>query len=466
MSFRTESDLLGSSQEIPAEVYWGIHTWRAQKNFPRTGIAVNPALIQALAQVKRACAMTNYDLHFIQKDQFEAIVAVCDEIISGQWLNQFPVDGLQGGAGTSLNMNMNEVIANRASERLGGPLGAAAWIHSIEDINLHQSTNDVYPTAIRVASVSKLQKLAIVVTHLQGVLQKKEKEWAAILKVGRTELQEAVPMTLGMECSAWAEAIGRDRWRIHKCQERLRVVNLGGTAIGTGLTAPTEYIFQVVDRLREITRFGFARGENLVSETANADAFVEVSGILKAHATNLIKISSDLRILNLLGEIQLQPLQAGSSMMPGKINPVLLEMASQIALKVIANDFLVTEAVSRGHLQIHEFLPLVAHAFLESLDLLTGINERLAEHFDAITAQATKCRSYLEASLCQITAFLPSIGYEKSTALLNEYKLQLSPDKSGCALDFKEFLKLKLGDDCVNQTLNTLLIDQLGYSKS
>ncbi len=256
-------------------------------------------------------------------EKAEAIINACDEIAKGRFSDQFPVDALQGGAGTSTNMNLNEVIANRAIEILGGNKGDYSLIHPLEDVNLHQSTNDVYPTAIKVAGIYRLRDLAKAIAELQGAFQEKEKEFAGIIKIGRTELQEAVPITLGAEFSAFAEAISRDRWRTFKCEERLRVVNLGGTAVGTGLAAPQDYIFLVIEKLREVTGLGLSRGENLPAETANADSFVEVSGILKAHAVNLLKIANDLRLMNLLGEIKLPQLQAGSSIMPGKVNPVL-----------------------------------------------------------------------------------------------------------------------------------------------
>jgi aspartate ammonia-lyase len=297
---RTEEDLLGAL-EVPAGAYWGIHTERAIANFPLSGRRVNPFLIRALAQVKKACAAANLELGYLDTAKGKAIAAACDEITGGGLADQFPVDALQGGAGTSTNMNLNEVIANRALELLGGCRGDYRLIHPLETVNLHQSTNDIYPTALRVAAIFGLRRLSAAVASLQGSLQERERAFGAIVKIGRTELQEAVPMTLGAEFAAFSEAFSRDRWRTFKGEERLRVVNLGGTAVGTGLTAPRDYIFLVVEKLREITGLGLSRGENLTGETANADAFVEVSGVLKAHAANLVKISGDLRLLNLWG---------------------------------------------------------------------------------------------------------------------------------------------------------------------
>jgi len=456
-NYRIEEDLLGSL-EVPADSYWGIHTERARKNFSISGYKVNPSLIKALALVKKACALANLELGYLEEKKAKAIIAACDEIVQGKFWDQFPVDALQGGAGTSTNMNINEVIANRAIELLGGKKGDYSIVHPIEDVNLHQSTNDTYPTAVKIACIYRLRDLSQAIAKLQGAFQKKEKEFAGIVKIGRTELQEAVPVTLGAEFSAFAEAISRDRWRTFKCEERLRVVNIGGTAVGTGLTAPRDYIFLVIEKLREVTGLGLARGENLMGETANVDPFVEVSGIMKAHASNLVKICNDLRMLNLFGEIRLPSLQSGSSIMPGKVNPVILEAAIQVGLKVMANDFLITEAASRGTFQICEFLPLLAHAILESMDLLVNINLALAEHVKNIKANEKKCREYVDKSITIITAFLPVIGYEKAEKLVKEF---LETGKT----NFREFLKEKLGEELVEEILSPYKLTALGYRR-
>ena len=300
MKFRLEKDFLGE-KEIPAEAYWGIHTQRALENFPISGHKVHLSLIKALALVKKACCQANVELGCLGSREGGAVSQACDEILGGKWADQFPVDALQGGAGTSTHMNLNEVLANRAIEILGGSRGDYGLIHPIETVNLHQSTNDVYPTAIKVAAVFLLRDLSQAIAKVQGAFQKKEREFARIVKIGRTELQEAVPITLGAEFSAFGEAFARDRWRTFKCEERLRVVNLGGTAVGTGLTSPRSFIFRAVEKLRELTGIGLSRGENLLDATANSDPFVEVSGILKAHASNLIKIGNDLRLLHFPG---------------------------------------------------------------------------------------------------------------------------------------------------------------------
>lgn len=452
---RIEKDFLGE-MDLPQDCYWGIHTQRAVNNFHLSSLKVHSSLIRALAKVKKACCLANAELGFLPSGKANAILKACEDIISGLLADQFPLDALQGGAGTSTNMNINEVIANRAIEILGGIKGDYSMVHPLEDINLHQSTNDVYPTAVKVASIYLLRNLSRAVAGVQGAFQEKEKEFASIVKLGRTELQEAVPITLGAEFSAFAEAFGRDRWRTFKCEERLRVVNLGGTAVGTGLTAPRKYIFLVIEKLREITGLGLARGENVMGETANADTFVEVSGIVKAHAANLIKVANDLRLMNFLGEIRLPQLQAGSSIMPGKVNPVWAEAAMQIGMKVIANDAVITDCASRGTLQINEFLPLLAHALLESLDLLININKQLAGHIRAIEADAVKCAEYFDHSPMILTALLPVIGYEKATELMKEFAS--GPDKN-----MRFFLEQKVGKETVDKHLSPFSLTALGY---
>ncbi len=455
MEYRIEHDMLGE-KKIPRDVYWGIHTARAMENFALSGVCVPMALIRAMAMVKKACAMANRELGYLPDDKAGAIVGACDEIIAGGLADQFPLDALQGGAGTSTNMNVNEVIANRALELLGCSKGDYAVLDPLDHVNLHQSTNDVYPTAVKVAAILELRRLSGVIAGLQGALQRKEKEFASIVKLGRTEMQDAVPITLGAEFSGWAEAVGRDRWRVFKCEERLRVVNIGGTAVGTGLGAPRDYIFLVIEKLRDVTGLGLARGENVMGETANADAFVEVSGILKAHAVDLLKISNDLRLMNMLGEVKLPPVQAGSSIMPGKVNPVVLEAVAQCGLKAIANDGLVTEAASRGTGQIVEFMPLLADALLGALQVLNNADTVLLPHIDGIQADEVRCSYYVDRSRMIVTAFVPFLGYERCQELIREF------DKTNRE-DVRAFLKEKLGEDVVQKTLSPHNLVGLGY---
>jgi aspartate ammonia-lyase len=410
--------------------------------------------------VKNAAASVNADLGFLSNAHSRAIVQACDEVSQGLFDAEFVVDALQGGAGTSTNMNVNEVVAARASEILGEGRGNREAVHPIEHVNMHQSTNDVYPTALRLAAITLLRELAQSVALLQGAFQRKEKEFARIVKIGRTELQDAVPMTLGQEFGAFAEAISRDRWRTFKCEERLRVVNLGGTAIGTGLTAPRDYIFRVVDKLREISGVGFARGENLTGETAHCDALVEVSGILKALASNLVKISTDLRQLNMLGEIALPPVQAGSSIMPGKVNPVVCEMVAQVGLKAMANDFLVADCASRGSFQINEFLPLIANSLLESLEILNSACAIFATHVDAVAANAERCRAHLFSSDALITALVPEIGYNACSELISEYRNHHAESKN-----LHSFLCERLGAEKVEAACRPEAVLMLGHRK-
>ncbi|NCB07104.1 MAG: aspartate ammonia-lyase [Bacteroidia bacterium] len=426
---RTETDWLGEKQ-IPSGVLWGIHTARAVENFPISGQKVHPELIKAFGEVKLACVQTNIQLGFWKDNskKASAIEKACFEMCQGLLTEHILVDALQGGAGTSTNMNVNEVIVNRALQILGELPGGYEIISPLDDVNLHQSTNDTYPTALKIAAIRFLRHLEQNVLMLQETFQQKEKEFAHIVKIGRTQLQDAVLTTLGREMGAYAEAFNRDRWRIYKCEERLRVVNLGGTAIGTGLGAPRSFIFRVIEQLRENTGLGLARAENLIDATQNADVFVEVSGILKAHASNLLKISNDLRLLSSgpdagLGEINLPPRQAGSSIMPGKVNPVIPEAVAQAAMKVMGNDLVITQACSSGNLELNPFMPLIANALLENLTILISASFVLKELcISGITANEIVCRQQVENSTAIITALIPKIGYEKASEIVKSAK--------------------------------------------
>jgi aspartate ammonia-lyase len=424
-STRKERDLLGE-REVPADALWGIHTLRAVENFPLSGRRVQPALIHAYGLVKQACARANRELGSLSAREAQAIESAAAEMAEGKLDGHVVVDALQGGAGTSLNMNVNEVLANRALLLLGKGLGEYAVVDPLDNVNLHQSTNDTYPTALKVAAIALLRKLEAAVVELQEAFQGKERELADVVKVGRTEMQDAVLITLGREMGAYAEAFTRDRWRIYKCEERLRVVNLGGTAIGTGLGAPRTYIFHVTDVLRELCGFGIARAENLVEATQNSDVFVEVSGILKACATSLWKVCSDLRLLSSgpnagFGEIRLPALQAGSSIMPGKVNPVVPEAVTQAAMQVMANDQAIAMAVSSGSLELNPFLPLVADALLASLGLLTAACRILARTCVAgISADADRCSRHVHGGTAALTALVDRIGHAAANDLANE----------------------------------------------
>jgi aspartate ammonia-lyase len=417
--YRTEQDLLGK-RDVSADALHGIYTERALENFPLSKRPVHPALIHAYGAVKLACARTNHELGWWDDAKSQAIEAACAEMMEGLLDPYIIVDALQGGAGTSTNMNVNEVLANRALQLLGRPLGDYQTVSPLDDINLHQSTNDTYPTALKVAAIQLLRKLQDEVVGLLEAFQRKEQEFARIVKIARTQLQDAVLITLGREMGAYAEAFARDRWRIYKCEERLRIVNLGGTAIGTGLSAPRQYIFRVVDRLKESTRLGLARAENLVECTQNADVFVEVSGILKACATNLLKIATDLRLMSSgpdsgFGEIHLPPRQAGSSIMPGKVNPVIPEAVSQAAILTMSNDQAIAQACAMGNFELNPFLPLVADALLGSLDLLGNACRIFRIHcVEGIEADEARCRVSVESATAAVTAIVGTLGYEKA----------------------------------------------------
>ncbi|MCF7919828.1 MAG: aspartate ammonia-lyase [Candidatus Cloacimonetes bacterium] len=422
---RKEKDEYGEVQLADTELF-GIQSVRARENFAVSGEKMPPVFIKALAEVKWACAETNMKLGFLDKGKGAAIVTACEKLASGEYDSQIIVDAFQGGAGTSTNMNINEVVANLALLELQEEPGNYEIIHPLRDVNMHQSTNDVYPSALRVAVLYKLKELEEVIGEMQSSLQEKELEFRDVVKLGRTQLQDAVPMTLGMEFSAWAEAISRDRWRIFKSRERIKQLNLGGTAIGTGLAAPREYIFRVVEQLRKVTGLSIARAENLVDATQNLDPFVEISGMLKALAVNLFKISQDLRILSSgpyggIGEINLPALQKGSSIMPGKVNPVIPEMTAQVSLQVMNNDNLITQIAALGNLELNQFLPLLAHTILQSLELLIKTIPLLVHKcLRGITANSEHCLNLVKQSRSLAAVLIPRFGYEKIEELLHE----------------------------------------------
>ena len=429
MEYRIEKDLLGEVK-VPRDAYYGIHTVRAAGNFPVSGMKAHPALIRALAQVKLAAARANMGAKLLESGVGEAVARAASEVATGGLADQFIVDPFQGGAGTSTNMNVNEVIANRAIEIMGGEKGGYHLVHPLRHVNLSQSTNDVYPTALRVTAIGMVLDLSDSLAGLQVALQKKEADFAGILKVGRTEMQDAVPITLGQEFSAYAEAIARDRWRLYKVEERLRQVNLGGTAVGTGLNAEPKYIFMVIEELRTITGYGLARSENTIDLTQNADVFVEVSGLLKAAAVNLSKISGDLRLLSSgplggLAEVRLPEVQQGSSIMPGKVNPVIPEMVTQVAYQVMGNDQVIASAAAAGQLELNAFMPLIAHNLLQSLEMLVNaVNLFTEKCVIGIKADEARCGRWLEESHCFITALTPHLGYDLAAEVVKRTKLE------------------------------------------
>jgi aspartate ammonia-lyase len=422
MKTRVEKDFLGELP-VPEDAYYGIHTVRAAQNFPVSNFRVPEEFIRALAEVKQACTLANIRANLLNTRIGQAIIEATKEVASGKLYDYFIVDAFQGGAGTSTNMNMNEVLANRAIELLGGAKGEYHIVDPLEHVNLSQSTNDVYPTALKVAAIRLVITLSEEVAQLQGAFQEKEATFAGILKLGRTEMQDAVPITLGQEFGAYAEAVARDRWRLFKVEERLRQVNLGGTAIGTGLNAERDYIYAAIEELQGITGLGIARAENMVDVTQNADVYVEVSGLVKAAAVNLAKIAGDIRLLSAgprggLTEISLPQLQAGSSIMPSKVNPVMTEMVSQVSFQVISSDQAITLAAFSGQLELNAFLPLITFNLLTSLKLLTNCVTLFRTHcVEGINANPERCSNWLEESLCLATALAPYIGYDKAAEL-------------------------------------------------
>jgi aspartate ammonia-lyase len=422
MTQRQEHDFLGT-RAVPAGVYYGIHTLRAAENFPISGRRVPREMIRALGLIKKSAAAASLEVGELTAELAHSIIQAAAELAEGTFDDACIVDPLQGGAGTATNMNVNEIIANRANELLGKPLGSYSPISPLDHVNLGQSTNDVFPTAVRIAAIWNLRELVIEVAALQEGLQAKEQEFADVLKIGRTQLQDAVPITLGAEFSAFAEAISRDRWRLYRVEERLRVVNLGGTAIGTGINATPGFQFAVIKKLRDETGIGLARAENLVEATQNADVFAEISGLLKPLAINLGKMAGDLRLLasgphSAIGEISLPAVQEGSSIMPGKVNPVMCEMLHQVSMKVYGNDLIITHAAEKGQLELNAFVPIIMDVLLDSLKLLThGIKAFREKCLAGITANRERCRENLRGSLGILTILAKKHGHQKMSEL-------------------------------------------------
>ncbi|SHO49827.1 aspartate ammonia-lyase [Anaerocolumna xylanovorans] len=410
------------------EIFYGEETKKALANFALNYKETNLKLIYAIVKVKKAAAKTYSKLGVGKEGIYETVVKACDRILGGAYKEQFIVDALQGGAGTSANMNVNEVLAG-LSEKIWMEEGKEKIvIHPLDDINRGQSTNDVYPTALRIASIDLIRELSDGCAKLQQALQLKEREYEGIKKLGRTELMDAIPITLGEEFGAYAQAIARDRWRIYKVEERLRQVNLGGTAVGNASNADRKYRFMVIEELREITGMGLAAAEYPMDITQNNDVFVEVSGLLKALAVNLMKISGDLRLMNSgpfggIGEIHLKPLQAGSTIMPGKVNPVIPEMVTQAAMKVMANDYAITMAASRGEFELNAFLPLIADSLLESLMLLQRAVELFrSKCIEVMEPDKERCEALLEGSYAFATAYTKILGYDKVRDIIAQHR--------------------------------------------
>lgn len=424
MNTRSEYDLLGNL-DVPAEAYYGIQTLRASQNFSITGVPIShfPELIKALAMVKAAAARTNQDFGLLSDDKADAIVFACQDLINDQYHDQFIVDVIQGGAGTSTNMNANEVIANIALTKLGHNVGEYQYLHPNDHVNQSQSTNDAYPTAACLGIQFAADNFVPALRSLKSALEEKGSEFADVLKMGRTQLQDAVPMTLGQEFDAFAVNLGEDIDRIHEACSLLCEVNLGGTAIGTGINTPEGYSKKAVEKLATLSKKPLVSASNLVEATSDMGAFVFFSGILKRLAIKLSKMSNDLRLLSSgprtgLGEIALPEMQPGSSIMPGKVNPVIPEAMNQTAYQVIASDLAVTLAAEAGQLQLNAMEPMIIYNLLNSLKMLKQACEML-EHkcIRGIKANQEACFAHVENSIGIITALVPHIGYSNSSRI-------------------------------------------------
>ena len=424
---RMEHDLLGD-RAVPSEAYYGVHTLRALENFPITGTAISiyPDLVRALACVKQAAALANNALGLLSDEKARAIVKACEEIREGALLEEFVVDVIQGGAGTSTNMNANEVIANRALERMGHARGEYKFLHPVEDVNMSQSTNDVYPTAVKVALHFAIDRLHLAMGALRRAFEAKAEEFSPLVKMGRTQLQDAVPMTLGQEFSTYAVMLQEDEDRLREAALLITEINLGATAIGTGINAHPDYAALVCRRLSEITSIRLTTASNLIEATQDAGAFVQLSGVLKRIAVKLSKTCNDLRLLSSgpragLGEINLPPVQAGSSIMPGKVNPVIPEVVNQIAFEVIGNDVTVSFAAEAGQLQLNAFEPVIAHSLFKSISHLTHGCDTLRERcVTGVTANRGRLAQLVENSIGVVTALNPHIGYSNATEVARE----------------------------------------------
>ena len=427
MSHRLEHDLLGE-REVPAQVYYGVHTLRALENFPVSNIPIGnyPCLLRALACVKEACARANLELGLLEPGVADAIFRACAEIRAGALRDQFVVDVIQGGAGTSTNMNANEVIANRALELLGHARGDYRHVHPLEHVNMSQSTNDVYPTAVKVALRFLIDDLIAGMEQLRLAFAAKAEAFKDVLKMGRTQLQDAVPMTLGQEFSTYAVMLEEDQQRLREGALLIQEMNLGATAIGTGINAHPDYAALARKYLREVTGIDYITAGNLVEATQDVGSFVQLSGVLKRVAVKLSKICNDLRLLSSgpragLGEIHLPAVQAGSSIMPGKVNPVIPEVVNQIAFLVIGNDVTVSFAAEAGQLQLNAFEPIIAQSLFDSLIYLRNGCVILATRcVGGITANLARLDEHMKRSVGMVTALNPHIGYENASDVARE----------------------------------------------
>jgi len=418
-SFRIESDSIGS-KEIPKDAYYGVQSLRGAENFKITGQRMKPEFIVSLAEIKKAAALCNNKAGELDSDRMNAICTACDEIIGGKFHDQFICDPIQGGAGTTANMNANEVIANRAIEILGGEKGDYSVVHPNDHVNRGQSTNDVIPSAAKMTAIKLLRRAANEVKKLEAALAVKEEEFKDVIKMGRTQLQDAVPITLGREFGAYRRAIKRDVSRLLRAMEEMYTLNMGGTAVGTALNASGLFVEEIAAKIAEISGLPVRKAEDLVDGTQNLDSFAYVSGALKNCAISCSKIANDLRLMSAgprcgLSEINLPAMQNGSSIMPGKVNPVIPEVMSQAAFCIIGNDVAITMAAEAGQLELNFAEPVLYHKLFESICALEGaVNTFTVNCIEGITANAERCLDYVEHSVGIITAVCPKLGYKAS----------------------------------------------------
>ena len=414
---RLESDSIGE-KAVPAEAYYGVQSLRAMENFFITGQLLRPEMIDSLALLKKACASANKEAGALEARVADAIMGACDDILAGKYRDQFIVDPIQGGAGTSMNMNANEVIANAAIHRLGGQLGDYTLVHPNDHVNCGQSTNDVIPTAGKMTTLRLLKKLETELDRLRAAFEDKSREFNHVIKMGRTQMQDAVPIRLGQEFRAYADAVRRDTVRMGKAMDEMRSLNMGGTAIGTGINADETYLRRIVPVLSEVSGMELTQAGDLIDSTQNPDPFVAVSGAVKTCAVTLSKIANDLRLMSSgprtgFGEINLPARQNGSSIMPGKVNPVIPEVINQVAFLIIGNDMTVTMAAEGGQLELNAFEPIIFYCLFQSIGTLTyAVHTFVDNCVTGITANEERCRELVESSVGVITALTPHIGYQ------------------------------------------------------
>lgn len=422
MRTRLEADSIGT-MEVPEEAYYGVQSLRAKENFAITGNRMNPAFLENLAKIKKAAAITNRNAFALETNLAEAIIRACDEVIKGRFQEQFIVDAIQGGAGTSANMNMNEVIANRANELLGGRKGGYTRVHPNDHVNMAQSTNDVIPTAGKLTVLDLLKPLIEELERLERELGIKAIAFDDVIKMGRTQLQDAVPMRLGQTFHGYASMVARDRRRIQEACKEMYTVNLGGTAIGSAINVSESYLYHVVPCLAKLTGYPLIQAEDLFDATENLDGFVAISGAVKACAVNLSKMCNDLRLLSSgpktgLGEINLPAKQNGSSIMPGKVNPVIPEVVTQVAFLIVGHDMTITMAAEAGQMELNAFEPVLFYNLFESIQTLEGAVRTLIDNcIVGITANRERCKTLMESSAGIATALCPYLGYKKSAEI-------------------------------------------------